>query len=778
MNALTISFRYASNSPLHFFQRLLGLVFGISSLYVVFSFFLFESSYDKFLKDYERTYRVSTFIKKDQLELNWVITSSSLIPILKSIPEVEDATKMLPTFTNWTFYFNNFHLFPKGSGLIVDNNFLSVLDFPLSRGNKETCLAQNGSIVISQEFAMRVFGELDVIGKQLDASFTESKVPLVVTGLLRPIPENSSLRFDFLVPGPTFSSWTGGDTPAAFSYYVFFRATKGASPDLIKEKIGKESRRLYNERVSFPIVQIGDIHFKSTGLFEYAPRGDMNFVVVLLVASGMLVLTMLFNFSLLNSLDRFYRFKELFIKALYGQRSAALFLQFLLETAALWFLASLISILVADYVIQHHVNSWFKIHLTLFNDTFDTKEIIIGCILFSVLFGASTNLHFLFKLGNRKHPNSSRILLAFQILFSITIMAVSRIASKQIEFLTGRDIGFERRGVVSVSRPIDMSYSEWRRFKDILRVEPMVSSFSSSYHELIGNYDSTMAYLLDESHSSADQVSHRVHWNVVDENFVKTLGIRLIRGRDFSDSESDSINILINESALNEFGLKEVSNVEVGNGVLGRARIVGVIADYHFQPFSNKILPMIFFMSHKESYDRNLLIKLNGDANLAILSVKRDWEKTGVKSEPNFSFVEDSVDSFTSKEVGVTNLISSSSSMISMLSLFGLLGLLLYELESRKKELCIRAVLGATRMKLAITLFGRYLIYILVGFLISIPISFWIGTTWLQNFAYKIQVNAMDYLLLFVSIGMFCCFIFAFKTWNVGRMNLAKELKE
>ena len=776
------------------------LVVGISSFAIIMLIYHNEINYDRFLKDGDKIYRATTYLKRGDQEVKWAITNGYLATILEeNLPEVEQATKFQTIQTSQVFKVGERKFdIPEEQGFYTDPDFFEVLDYPLLYGSQSTALTEPNSIVLSRSYAERFFEGSNAMGETIEVEFSEgTSLFLKVTGILEDIPFNSHLQFNLLISGNTFGSWPRFNDPArgGFPVHVYFKTKvqieeKGA----FAEKVQATADRVYEAQlgrrrdIKFPIQALHDIHFNADNLFEAGKPGNLLFTRILLAVGIIIFIIAAINFSILYTAKSLIRAKEIGIRKTLGSSQTAIGLRLLMESCLLSLVCSIAAIGFAELMIRSAVkNHLYEANLSLL----DSPMLIIMVLLAGLLLGIISGIYVTsrsavyntiqilkgrFKAKRASFLGGRNLLVILQFALTSILITASFIFVKQLDYVKSKDIGFQRDAVLSIVRPSNVTPAQFEVFKQSLKSESTVASTGYVSADFLGAYNGGRLHLAHKG----DTLTARGNINYIDQGLVPTLNLQIVEGRNFSEEiASDSSAIIINEAAKRVLGLDEVVGKTMTFEVFGiKPKVIGVVKDYHFQSFTNEIPPLILYYA-QPFQKRHLLVRVNPQnmaQSLSRLEAKWDEIGSGVPFEPHY--LDTAFDGLIEKETKLSKMISTFTGISILVACLGLVGLVSYTNEQRKKEVGIRKVYGASEKTIMGMINGYFLKLLAISLVIAIPVSFLGIEKWLDTFAYHTTQGPLEYVLTALLLMGFALLVTSWRTLKTARANPVDVLKE
>ncbi|PLX14133.1 MAG: hypothetical protein C0597_10505 [Marinilabiliales bacterium] len=595
--ALRNIFKDKYNALLYF----LILTIGISSFSVMVMVVDHELGFDKFHKDADSIYRITTYFKRENgREVKWAITNGYLPTLLKEqIPEVESAIKFLVVQSELSINIDDkSFILPERSGYFADSSFFSVLDFPLLYRDKDEVLSKPNIIVISEDLAIKLFAKLDVVGEKIEWDFGNEKRDLIVSGVMKNIPHNSHLQFDFLISGTSYGEyWDQLEDPQSRSWscHVYFKVKPGTNYIQLKEKIKKEVFGVYGERMQYPIQRFTDIYYNANNLFEETSGGNMLYVKILLSLSILILFIVAINYSILTASKSLKRYHEIGIRKTLGSNHRKIGLRFIVEASFFSFICGIISLGITEILFQFIISRFiYEANLSLFGNTKLIAIILLSSVLLCVLSGIYTATGSLnksvinilkgkYKTQQDRQFSLRNILVIFQFVITGSLIAGNVIILKQLRYIESKDLGYNKEYVINISRPSNVSNGQFKAFAEELRKETCVIGVGATLYKFISDYNATSISVVNEK---GDTVSTRVQWNSIDEGLIPTLNMQLIDGRNFSgEIRTDSFAAIVNEAAVKNLNLKDPVGKRILNSYLfgNQGKLIGVVKNFHFQ---------------------------------------------------------------------------------------------------------------------------------------------------------------------------------------------------
>jgi putative ABC transport system permease protein len=764
------------------FVNILGMTVGVGSVLVLIIWISAETSYDKFQKDKERLYRIAVIMKTPNIVYNEGSINMPAGPEYKrEFPVIEEMVRVDPKIA--TAGYNN--KFSQLNVLYTDRTFFNMFSFDLIKGDKKTCLDSPQSIVLSEKAVNKIFGTDDPMGKVILIAGNTFNV----TGVAKDPPVNTVFQFECLLPisieeKQYHIGWDGGMTA-----FTFIRLVKGADPTQLEKQIMVYMEGAINKtfrQAGFlltPYLQkIRDIHlYSTTNRGDIGEKGSITKIYMFSGIGLLILLIACFNFINISTALSFHRAKEVSVKKIFGSERKNIMLFFFIETA----IAISISLLLAFILVKIllpviagmigkdlsltviKLPAWILIFTSLF--LFCT---IFASFYSSFYLSSISPLALLSEINQGKRKLSSRnILVTFQFAISTGLIISCLVMYSQMQFVRKIDKGFDEKNllVVKLSSKASASY---RLIEEKLSSVPGVISVTVSAGGRPGLGFTSNGYKLEG-------VEKPVMLNAlyVDENYLKTLKISLLDGRDFRNVKADSNKVIVNHTFAKMFGCDNPIGKFISRGA--KYEVIGEVRDFNTSALYDKIQP-IFISTVNEFRDfEDLIVKYQP---MYISDVMKSSETIIREIDPSrpflFEFLEDSLNSSYAIDLKLNILFLVISVIAIFISSLGLFGLATFTTQSRMKEISIRRINGASISDVFRKFNFELLKWVLISFVIALPVGYYAMSRWLNNFAYKTSISIwllISSCLLTLSIGLFTV---SWAANKAARTNPAETLRK
>lgn len=773
-NNFKIAIRNLLRKKIYTSINVIGLAVGIASCILLTLFIKNEFSYDKMFADYDRIYRMVLERKYPNHSTFYAIIPTSYEEAAKrDLPEIEESTQ--------AFGFQNFAVsykdeqdevkqFDEDFVLLVDSTFLNVFSFELINGNRDKVLRQANEIVVTQDFANRYFGTDDPMGKVLKSGQQEFKV----VGVCQNVPENSHFNFSALISASTFP-FTAQENFTGFTSYTYFKLKKGVNPDALEAKFPKlvdtyaaaqierdlgkswEDYKKEGNGYRYFLQPLPSIHLDPTNLeVQMKAGGSINSVYIMISVALLILVIACINFMNLSTARSAERAKEVGVRKVMGSYRQQLVAQFLTESFVLTAISVVFSLFIVSLILPLF-NNLIEKPLEL---TFDLYS-IAGLVIFTFILGIVAGLYPAFILssfnpvvvmkgkfsGNQKGKWIRNGLVVFQFWISIVLMIGTLVIGEQMKFMRNKSLGFDKEQVLVVERGFNLQPNQMTSLVEEIKRLPEVEMAAGSF--AIPGRESDYFGIQFQPEGSSEILTTKTM--VVSDELGGTLGIEIAEGRWFSDQTNDSLSLILNEAAVKVMDIKDpigrkLVNMQQGpNGnVAITFTIIGIVKDFNFISLRDKVTPLV--LQSNESFGggaQYVVTRVKANQILeAIQSIEATWKKIVPEQPFKFSFLDVNLDQQYKAERQAGKMFSAFSGLAVFVACIGLFALSAYITSLRTKEIGVRKVLGASVSSVVILLSKDFTKMILISFLLAVPVAWYVMENWwLQNFAYRIQIN-------------------------------------
>ncbi|GAA0730138.1 ABC transporter permease [Aquimarina litoralis] len=802
-NYLKIAWRNLIKNKGITFINTVGLSLGICCFILIALFVTDEVSYDRFHEKADQIYRINSDILFGGTEMHMAVSSDPMGATLKKdYPEVEEYTRIYAS--------EGSKLIRKGTELIdeyaiayVDSTFFNVFTFPALKGNPKTALKAPNTVVLSKKAAIKYFNGVDTaIGEALEVNNTLYKV----TAIIEDMPKNSHFHLDVLLSMANVDYNFGDYLSHNFHTYIVLK--EGADykkfNNNFREVIAKYSLPQISQftniksiediessgnKLEYSLIPLTDIHLHSTQNIELSTNGSIKYVYIFSAVALFILLIACTNFMNLTTARSSGRAKEVGIRKVLGTEKKSLVLQFLSESTLIVVLAHSIAIIFVflslewfnnvsgkEISIKALLQPQFLIFLILLPFVVGPLAGIYPAFFLSKFQPISVLKGTLSKGGNK---NSLRnFLVIFQFTTSIILIIGTIVVYQQLNHIQTTDVGFNKDQVLIVDNS-GLTNETRKSLKSEIEQFPEVKSASFAGYIPVSQSARSDTTFNTGSVNTADNGFNMQYWRA-DYEYIETMGMELIAGRNFSRSfGTDSTAIIINEKAValtgfdDPIGKKLYKTIGKDDKIV--YTIIGVVKNFNFESLRQDVGPLSLRLgdnSWRTAYRFN-----TADVEGFISKIRNKYEAVSSELSFTYSFLDDSyLDMYQQeKRIGTIALIFTVLAVI--IAALGLFGLATYIAEQRTKEIGIRKVLGASTAIIVKILSRDFIKLIVFAFCIATPFAWWFMSSWLRDFAFRIQLNWWVFGLTGIITLLIAIITLSFQTIRAAVANPIKSLK-
>lgn len=798
-NYLKIALRNLLRKRIFSAINVIGLSVGAASSLIIFLYAQEELSYDKFIPDHDRIYRMVEERKyPDRLAHFAMIPSGFATVLTEEIPEIEATTRLVgfPNFTTPVKYGDQ--VYSENYFFSADSNFFDVFPFRLLKGNPATALRHGATIVLTESTARKYFGNEDPMGKSLEIFGNH----LEVVAVMEDVPPNSHLKFDAL------TSASGIDFIRTPNFYVagtftYVRLVKGAIPETVESKmppvvekyasadIERDLGVSYKKYIAdgnnytFLLQPVTDIYLTSHRLNEIRPNGSQTAVNALIFICVLILVIAGINFVNLATARSTERAREVGVRKVLGSVRKQLVFQFLAESVVISFISMIISVLVVQGSLNYF-NAMYNKHLQLAGNTWA----ILALVVSTIVLGLVSGLYPAFYISAMKPVmvlkgkfQSSKVgnllrngLVIFQFTISVILISATLVVYEQLEFLDSKALGFEKENLVVIEH-----FSQGRQSESLqnqLRAIPGVTKVASG-STVPGGYFYGIIYKQPGSEEAFTPKGFNA-----DDHYFETMGINLLAGRFFGPEYNDSLCIIVNQRAVKALNLKDPIGAKLINNATPTTpvtyTIVGVVDDYNYESLHLDVSPLVINSTESSFAFQSVLvarIESNQFEN-AIASVQGVWKEV-LPGEPFvYSFLDNRLAKMYESEQASGNLLTTFTFIAIIVACVGLFGLTAYTANQRTKEISVRKVLGASSLGIVRLLSRDFALLVVIALAIGAPLAWYAMGEWLQTFAFRIALGIKPFLAAGLIVALFTMVTISYQAIKSALINPAETLKE
>jgi putative ABC transport system permease protein len=786
-NYLKITWRNIKRYKGYSSINIIGLAVGLACCILILLWVQDELSYDRFHAQTDDLYRAVTEFHKTEPAAHYWPVCAPLAPALKEdYPEIIKATRLRRLGRGQLIKYGD-KSFLESQVCLTDPDFFEMFTFPLVQGDPASVLSNPNSLVITEEMAAKYFGLENPLGKTLNIN---NEYDFSVTGIMKNVPHNSHLQFDFLLPFIRIEDfekdWAVLDnwTLSGFATYVLLQ--KGTSlqeinhkiKDYIQKHVAKSKDLLY-------LQPLKDIHLYSSHIqFGIEGQGNIKYVYIFSVVAFFVLVIACINFMNLATARSSNRAKEVGLRKVVGARRPQLIGQFFSESVLMALLSLILAVVLVELFLPAFRNLSGKPLESGFSGNINILLAIVVMTLITGFISGTYPALFLSSLrpvkvlkGRLKTEGRGylfrKILVVSQFSLSILLIICTVLISNQVDYMRNRKLGLDKEQVVYL--PIR---SELVEKYDPLKIELLknteIRNVAASSNIPTYGVILTLDYITWEGKDPED--TRVLHATSTGYDFIETLNMEMVEGRSFSEEHpSDENAVVINETAQKIIAMEDPVGKRL---MLGDTEllIIGIVKDYHFKSLHSEIEPLLLI--NAPSLYRYILIKLDsGDIPGTLANIESTWKTFFPETPFEYHFLDEAYDRLYRTEQRMGTLFNYFTGLAIFISCLGLFGLASFMAEKRTKEIGIRKILGASVSGMVILLNREFIKWVLIANIVAWPVAYYAMSKWLQGFAYRTNMGVWNFALAALAAFAIAVATVSFQSLKAATANPADSLR-
>jgi len=740
--------------------NILGLSLGLACCILMFLFIQHELSYDNFNANAKKIYRLTSEAEGPNGKTNLAVTPAPWAPLMKKdYAEIKNYTRLLKAEKTDVGQPGKQHFYETDL-LYADSTFLDVFSVELEKGNAKKALEQPNSIILTDETAKKYFGDEDPIGKTLEVNSFVGRVTVQVTAIAKKLPSNSHFNFNTLV-----SLQTLGDLSNFWAYHMFqtylLLNDQSSAGNLEKKFPSFVNKYIINNpqadgKQEIHLQPLTSIHLHSNMVGEIGINGDITYIYVFAGVAIFILLIACFNFTNLSTARSLTRAKEVGLRKVVGADKKQLLGQFLGETTFFAFVSLILAIVIV-FLVLPLFNQLSERQLVIdFSKNYSLLIVlallVAGVGLLAGLYPAAVLSAFrpveVLKgkfIKGSKGVSFRKLLVTLQFVVSIALIASTILVNRQLHFLQTKKLGFDKTNVLVLSLPKDMDSSRLASYKASLLGQPSILSVASS--SVLPGVNIPVNQVNDGNIDLTKAYSMQMLW--IDEDFVPTMKMKLLAGRNFSASlpTDKAEGFMVNEEAVKKLGWQDAAHA-IGktiqwvkpDAILKKGKVLGVVENFNITPLKSAVQPLV--MHYSALRFQYLYVRFNqSDVARSTAIVQAKFTEFYPKQSFEYSFLDDDLNAMYNSERRLGTIFSYFSLLAILIACLGVLGLSLYSIQQRVREIGIRKVLGADVLSITAGLVKEFVKPVVIAAFVATPVAWYMIHKWLEVFAYRIDIG-------------------------------------
>ncbi|MBS3807323.1 MAG: ABC transporter permease [Bacteroidales bacterium] len=789
-NYLKSAFRHLKKYRFYTIINITGLAIGLVASILLFLYIRYEMSYDTFHQGHEQIYRIVSHVDRPGGKSMVVPRTLAKVSeaMKREIPAVLETNKLYEDEV--TLIDEKKHMYPDIELMYTDSSFFDVFSFKVHRGDGASALRTPGEVVITRALANRYFGSDDVVGKEIRRK-TER---YTVGAVLKDIPANSHFDFDMLTGFYTMDHPDRFMENHGWDFFTYFRVKPGSQEgewagevksladgignNMMKE-IGSEGAFDVQTRVQ-PMTRI---HLYSNYNFEIDPQGDINNIYIFSFLAAFILIIAIVNFINLVTAHAEYRSREIGMRKVLGAHRKMLISQHLIESFMV-VLASLILSLILVKWLADPLGNLLGSELVI---DWLNPSLLLGLIAFAVIVGLLAGSYPAFYLsrfdpvrifssmGSRGSRNRTLQIGLVVVQFGIAIFLITSliILRSQINYLNNKDLGVNKENILVVQDVTGDIRGSYQAIRDELMKHPSIQSVTAS----VSYPGADRAVQTAKKAEDPSSESIVIQENRVQDHYVETYDIEITEGRHFrKELASDSTGFILNQQAVDKLGLSKPVGKQI-EVFQQKGKVLGVMKDFHFRSFHHQIEPMV--LSHYSDYFQNISVKIDmRDVSATLEHVRQVMQEFDSQYYFRYTFIDDVFAQLHQQERQTNRMIMAGSVLAIFLAILGLFALSSFTVVKRSREIAIRKAMGSTYQRVVRLLLIDILRWVVLVNVLAWPAAWYFMSNWLQNFAYRIDLEIWMFLLGGVIALGIAGLTIAVQTLRAAAVNPAEKLRD
>lgn len=762
-NYVLVAIRNLRRERLYAVINIVGLAIGLGICLLVMAYVVDEWNFDNFHANGDRLYRANKLVESASEDLREASTPFPLGEFLgQQVPEIDQTVRVIPMLEG--IVSANHRAF-RESISFADQNFFDVFTFPLRVGDSATALNDLASVVISASMAERLFGKADPIGQRVRLDLATKSNEFVVTGVAEDSPANSSLKFTVLATIGGLGRFINVDQGWGTSWpetYVLLKPN--ANIDIVGDKLATLGNKI--PRVSANVAgwgiqlqEMDDIHLDPDVSGTAANVSSPTYSTVLALIGLVILELACINFTTLSIGRAQRRVREMGVRKVSGAGARQITGQILGETAVIAVISLLVAFVLAELLLPHFGSLTGKQFDSLIQSMGWWNLLLVWLVVITTLCAGGypalimSRIKSIEAVGGKARfltgRNSTRGLVVLQFVISAALIAVVLSMSNQINYALTAPLGFNRESLLMVG----LSGTGAERLATVERLRQSLTHSGEVVSVSASGTDFSGGGVRIGNRVGPDSSSFTAFINAVDPSYITTMGLELIEGNDFptvAGAQDGYARVIVNETFVREMKWQDAIGREMP--LMRDSRIVGVVRDFHIQPFNSLIEPVALVEANlTNDLGENLafaLVRLGKvDVAKAVWRIENVWQEIAPQYPFDYEFMDAHIESQYRAYTRWADIVRDSTLVAVAIAAFGVFGLTALAISRRRKELGIRRILGARTIQLVSMFYREFAVLVVAGNLIAIPIAYWSVQHWLSGFVYRAAISPLPFFM-------------------------------
>lgn len=787
-NYLKVAFRNIKRQRVTSILNIIGLALGIASSLLIMLHIKQELNYENSYSKVEQIHRISGS--------QWANSSPPLKNFLQSnLPEAELVSQIAPFGTE--IVRTETYKGEVENGYYADAAFFEIFDIKTLKGHPEKSINKPFKVILTKSMAKQFFGDKNPVG---DVVIFDDKWDYEIIGVVEDLPKNSHIKIDYFVTMPTFyrlipEDWTSNRGWMVTYNYVLLNNNATASEvndklkNLTYDFLSETPKEIVDEHnAHLQAYPIQSIHLHSHKEEEMSVNSDISTIYIFAALALFIILIACVNFINIFTAQAIKRAREVGVRKVLGAQRRQLIFQFLSESFLLVLIATATGLMLVAVCLPQY-NQLVTLHLSFYElFTVENLQIIGSLVLF---IGFLSGLYPAFYVSRQqtvtalksdKNPKSSgailrKILVVFQYSIAVIMLVGTSVIYLQMQYIDDKDLGFNKEQVLGVKLYGEFrNYirENWETFHAELTAHSDIQSAALASN--LAGERLSVEYLTPVGSESEELPSVRVMR--VDEHYLNTMGIDIVDGHNFTPGNDSLSAFILNNKAVEVLGLTNpIGTVAENSTRQQKGKIVGVIDNFHFSSLHQQVEPLV--LEYQPGWTSKIIVKLQTkNMRKTLETIESEVKRVSPETLVDYEFLDTKIEKLYEAESNMSKIINAFAILAIFISGLGLFGLMIYTIQMRTKEVGIRKVLGASNLKIVSVLTADFTRLVLIAILIAVPASYVLMEKWLNNFAYKLELQWW----MFTGAGIVTLIItwltIGFQTFKAATSSPVKSLRD
>ena len=806
VNYIKIAFRSLLKNRIYSFINIFGLTIGIVSVVLIMMFVNHEYSYDKFHKNNDNIYKVTLERMYPTYNTFYAIIPHSFAEVMqKDFPEVERTVRVLGGGNNEVAIKvikdnGEEEIFEETGFIQADSNFFDLFSFKLLRGEPDKVLSKPNDVVLTESIALKFYGTIDVIGKQMSVG----QLNINVTGVCADPPANSHIQFS-LIGASIGNQFLQTVNYMSFSSHTYLMLVKGTKPSALEAKfddmvanyaatqVEQSLSTSYADYVAagngyrYYLRPITSVHLDPENIeAKFAGGGNKTFVSTLISVAALILIIACINFMNLATARAAERAREVGVRKTLGSYKSQLVFQFLSESVVIAFISMILAFFIIQLVLPSF-NEITNLHLSIgIKDVSLISSIVIFSLAVGLLAGiypafflSSFNPAYVLK-GSMATAKSGawlrNALVVFQFIISVVLIGCTITVYKQLMFMQNKDLGFDKEQLLVIDNAFALGDNTITFRNEVNTLPGVIGSGVGS--AVPGGFYFGFQFQME---GNEDVITTKAMNG--DGDFCHVLDLNLKKGRFFSEDFNDSLSVILTQTAIKAYGLSDPIGKKIyGNQLNPPAKIpltvVGIVDDFHYMSLRDEITPLVIMANGSPfGFNFNYAIKIKSDnMPTTIKQIGEKWDMLAENQPYKYDFLDTRLNEQYKDEQASGMLFGIFSILAIFIACVGLFGLAAYTANQKTKEIGIRKVLGSSVWHVVLLLTKHFTILVVISLVIAIPIIYYAMNNWLSSFAYRTSIGITTFVIAGSSAMLIAWLTVSYQSFKAAIVNPVDSL--